>query len=240
MHLNKMIIFIALTASLAKAVTDGAHIHQIKGDVRVRRGMEEVWSPAGAGMELKAMDTVFSGEASEVVLVLDDQTRFVLGSNAVLDISDLRRITERQLFLYLMSQKVGRLPDSDDSQKIHIANVSVVRGSRVGTDSGQEATDRSRDWKQEVNGAKALFQADFHTNAIMKFYRILERYPGIEDRGEIHFYIGRSFERLEETGRAYDAYQDALERIDENDTAPEVSQRRSRIQDALIRLKSDS
>lgn len=215
-----------------------AQIQQLKGDVRVRRALEEKWSPAGVGMDLESMDTIFSGEASEVVLILNDGSCFVLGGNAVLDISDLDRITERQLFLYLMSQKVGRLNVPESSQKIHITNVSVVRGSQIPSDSLNWTLPQSRDWVLEFNGAKALYHAKYYTNAIMKYYKILERYPSINDGGEIHFLMGLSFEAIHENGRAYDAYQTALERIDPSPVSKQLKERKVRIQEALERVKA--
>lgn len=215
-------------------------IQLIKGDVRVRRGLDETWLPAGVGMDLEAMDTIFSGEASEVVLILEDGSRFILGGNAVLDISDLDRITERQLFLYLMSQKVGRLNVPESSQKIHITNVSVVRGSQITSDSLDQTFTQSRNWVLELNGAKALHHAKYYTNAIIKYCKILERYPSIDDEGEVYFLMGQSFEEIQEKGRAFDAYQKALERIGSSPFSQQSKQRKLQIQEAMEKIKADS
>ena len=218
--------------------TAGVLIHHLRGDVQVRRGLEEKWSEAAAGMELKAMDTIFSGEASEVVLLLEEGVLFTLGGHSILDISDLRRISERQLFLYLMSQKVGHLNISEPPDKIHIENVSVVRGERKGAADDFSSPDRTRDWMLETNGAKALFNAAYRTNAIMKFYKILERYPTVDDQGEIHFYLGRAFESLEENGRACDAFETALNRMNGKTLSGADAARKASVQEALARLKS--
>jgi hypothetical protein len=203
--------------------------------VRVRRGLEEPWSPAAAGTALKPLDTVWCGEASEAVLALEDGTRFTLGGNAMLDASDLRRITERQLFLYMMSRKIGRLTGDDSSGAIHIANVSVVRGSPAASQVASTVADPSA-WTREKNGARALLSAGFATNAAMKLYRILERHPEVEDQGELHACLGQAFETLNQPGRAIEAYQTALERISGN--APPVTERRTRMEAALVRLKA--
>ena len=47
-------------------------------------------------------------------------------------------------------------------------------------------------------------------------YKVLEKYSSIDDCGEIHFYIGKSFEALSETGRAIDAYQQVIDRTKES------------------------
>jgi len=235
--IHRMLIGLLLASHVLSA---SVRIYQLRGDIRIRHGLEEVWYPAGIGMDLEQMDSIFSGEASEVVLILEDGNRFTLGSNAVLDISDLRRITERQLFLYLMSQKVEKLNIPEPASKIHIANVSVVRGAQKGGVSHEEGTADPLQWKLEINGAKALLSAAYYPNAIMKFYKILEHYPSLEDQGDIHYHLGQAFEALEENGRACDAYQTALERMESTGSSSNLRDRSMRIQEALKRLKSDS
>lgn len=211
-------------------------IEKIEGDVMIRRGLEEIWSAARVGLILKPMDTILSGEASEVTLILEDSSRFQMGGNAILDISDLRRITERQLFLYLMSQKVENLSMPDSSSRIHITNVSVVRGTQKKLKEQAAKPVGNLNLIRETNGAKALFNAGYYTNAIIKLYKILERYPSMNDPDELYFTIGQSFEALEENGRAYDAYQNALKQLEDSKSSRAI-ERRNQVQDALNRLK---
>jgi len=216
----------------------------LRGDVRIRRDVEETWSPAGLGMLLKPLDTIFAGEASEAVLALEDGTRFTLGNNAALDAGDLRRISERQLFLFLMSRKVGQMAAPDSTRSIRIANVSVVRGAQRGKDVSPVSSGERQGWMREKNGAKALLDAGWNANAVVKFCTVLDRYPSFEDSGEIHWYLGLAFEALNETGRATDAYQTALERLNRNSDAPglmrgRLLERKAGIEAALSRLLSN-
>jgi tetratricopeptide (TPR) repeat protein len=237
--MNHMIFKIIIGLMLAvQSMASSVKIQSVKGEVNVRRGLEEKWSPASAGMNLEGMDTILSAEASEVVLVLEDGTRFTMGSYAILDISDLKRITERQLFLYLMSQKIGQLDIPESTKTIHITNVSVVRGTKKQADKPAPVSDQIQNWKKEVNGAKALIKATLYTNAIMKLYKIVQRYPVIEDQGEIHFYLGRSFEAINENGRAYEVYQKAMNQISISEGNPEIIERKMQIESALNRLKN--
>ncbi|MBN2104369.1 tetratricopeptide repeat protein [bacterium] len=236
-HINQFCIALMISAQVTSSAV---RIRQIQGDIRIRRGLEEDWISAGIGMNLKPMDTIFSGEASKVVLELDDQSIFTLGSNAVLDVSDLRRITERQLFLYLMSKKVETLDVPESTEKIHITNVSVVRGTKKEIKPIDDSSIKKSDWSLEANGARALLAAEYYTNAIMKFYKILERYPSLVDHGEIHFHLGQAFEALKKPGRACDAYRTALKQIEDSDTSQKLINRKKKIQAALDRLMSDS
>jgi len=241
-HIIRMIGWLLLALPLfSQPVSNESNVRIVRlhGDVRVRSGLDEAWTAAGLGMQLKPLDSVFAGEASEVVLVLGDETRFVLGGNAVLDIGDLRRITERQLFLFLMSQKVGRIAAHDSSTTIRIANVSVVRGSQKQIQAEPLPLPDAQGWVREKNGAKALFDAGYYANAVVKFYTVLRRHPGVPDRGEIHLYLGQAFESLNETGCALDAYQTALDRVNAGPEMPkQLVERKAQIEAALLRLKS--
>jgi hypothetical protein len=222
------------------AAEEEIRVVRVRGEVRVRRGMEEAWMPAGAGLTLKPLDTIFTGEASEAVLSLEDGTRFTLGGNAVLDAGDLRRITERQMFLFLMSQKVGRMGAADSSSSIHIANVSVVRGAERRGEAETTAPADESGWVREKNGARALFNAGFTTNAVVKLHKIMQRYPSVDDRGEIQFALGQAFEALSETGRAADAYHAALQALqDETETSKTVLERRAKVEAALTKLRGN-
>jgi len=195
----------------------GVKVKSLRGEVRVRRGLEEAWHPAGVGMILEDIDTILTGEVSEVVLVLVEGNLFTLGSNSIIDIGDLRKITERELFLYLMSQKLKRIEKREEKSKLRIENISVVRAERKGHEikDDQEKL-RSDMWRREINGARALYAQRYYPNTVVKLYKVLEKYSSMDDCGEIHFYIGKSFEALSETGRAIDAYQQVLERTKES------------------------
>src|SRR3990172_5481601 len=103
--LSLSLIIIAQTTFAQASV----QIIKVKGDVKIRRGMEENWQPASAGAWLDEIDTILTGEATEATLAIKDGKLFTLGSNAVLDVADLRQITESELFLYLMSKKIDQI-----------------------------------------------------------------------------------------------------------------------------------
>ena len=210
----------------------GAKIISLSGEVKVRRGVNETWQPARIGMLLEDIDSILTGEASTVLLQTQQGNHFKLGGNAILDIADLRRITRKELFLYLMSEKVHRIEPRKEKTPLRIGNVSVVHGVRPETRKANRAVlgGQFDSWRREVNGAKALLSQKLYPNTILKLRRIREKYAHVRDCGESQLYLGQAFEALEMHGQALDAYQAVLAEI--NAQGCEKPQARSRQHDA--------
>jgi hypothetical protein len=162
-----------------------------------------------------------------------DGATFRLSSYAILDIADLRKITEREMFLFLMSEKVNQIPPRQEKTRLRIGNVSVIHGAKAGQ-AKSSAEDGSQIWIQESNGAKALYGQHYYPNAVVKLHKILAKYPNLEDCGEIHLYLGKAFEAMDKPGQAGDAYKMTLERLCDDDVS---KQRADEARQAIERLK---
>ena len=183
-------------------------VKSVHGDVRVRRDLSETWTPVRFGDLLKAVDTIRSGEAGEAVLTLEGGTSFRLGAMSILDIGDLRRITERELFLYVMAEKVRKLPETEPG-KLEITRVSVVRAEDRSVSPDSNPAPSADLEPLEFNGAKALFDQAFVTNAALKTHRLLERYAQSPLRPRGWLLLGACYESLNQPGRALEAYRAA-------------------------------
>jgi len=194
-----------------------AKIIRLSGEVKYRQGVEETWHTAYAGMVLKEIDTILTGEGGEAVLEIRNGLTFRLGANAILDIADLRKITEQELFLYLTRQKIERIEKGAEKSPLKVSNVSAIHGSAKDTLERKPAEPAASLWEQEKNGAKALLNQQYFPNSVMKLHRILNRYPNVQDCGELHSYLGQSFEALEQPGQAIDAYQTVIQQGEKED-----------------------
>ncbi len=223
--MKKLLILLTVCTPLAINSSAPANVKIISasGTVQVRRGMEEDWQQAKVGMSLKEIDTIMVGEGGSTTLELENAVRFTLGSMSMLDIGDLRSITERELFLFLMSEKISNIEAEGEKPKLHIENVSVVRADNKNKQSDSDRNIEPHDMsKMEINGAKALYEQEYYPNAIMKLHRILNK--TITEDAVVHafFYLGKSFESIDETGRAVEAYKATLKYLEEyliNNTA---------------------
>ena len=217
MQLKFLLYICLLILAGSLRAQDSTKIIRIKGDIKVRIGLEEEWQKGQIGMILRDLDTIFSGENSQVILLNHEGQKFSLEANSIIDISDLRKIQERELFLFLMSQKVDNIESPDKDTKIRIGNVSVVHGSSQEQLSASAAQLDAPDWYTlEINGANALYDHAYYPNAIIKLTRVKNRFGEKKDMGMADFYIARSFAAMDNDGQAIDSYRSALHIYSQN------------------------
>jgi hypothetical protein len=226
-------LFILLIGLAAASLEADVKIIQTQGKVMVRYGLEEAWQDAQTGAILKNIDTILSGEKGRVVLELEDGSRFELGANAILDIADIRKIHQKELFMYLMSQKIDNLEKSNENKNLKVGNVSVVHGQSKEAAAEKTTDSQKEDWYPlEINGALALYDHHYYPNTIIKFMKIQSKYGAKRDQGEIDYYIAKSFEELNDPGQARDAYQRALDEVNKGDGSDQTW-----VADARVALK---
>jgi hypothetical protein len=212
--IKKIYVFVLLCVFISPVAIAGAGVTVMKvtGDVQVRKGLDEKWQPVKSGVILEDIDTILSLEG-EVVLQLTQDMTFVLGQNAMLDIADLRTITKNDLFILLMTEKINKIESDSNRKGIQISNVTVVHAeSKIAQAPDQNRVYTEQLFTRALNGAKALYHHKYYTNTIVKLHQILSRFPDSDACGEVHYYLGQSFENLSETGQAIDAYEETLKR----------------------------
>lgn len=212
-----------------------AKIISISGEVKVRRGIEENWQPAAVGMDLEDIDTILTLELGEILLDIGGQNTFRLGRNSVLDIGDLRQITEQELVLYLVSKKIDRIKPRKSKIPFRVGNVSVVHGLNMSGGKAAVKTDGTW-WRKEMNGARAMYTQEYYPNAVVKLHKIQEKYSKTQDCGELHFYLGQTLEALHKPGQAVKAYQEVIKKCKAKSCHDSAAEQR--VQAAKAAIKS--
>jgi hypothetical protein len=153
---NYLLVILMILGMVVSNLLADVKILEAKGNVMVRFGIEESWHKAQIGSILKNIDSILSGEDGRVLLELEGGMQFKIGANTVLDIADIREIQERELFMYLMSQKIDKLETPEDSTPVRVGNVSIVHGDSKQVDKPVESAEVQEDWYPfEMNGAMA-------------------------------------------------------------------------------------
>jgi hypothetical protein len=194
-------------------------IVNLSGDVKFRRGVEENWHIAQKDILLEDIDSIWTGEDGKVVLQLKDNHKFTLEQNSLLDIADLRDIAEEDLFLILMKQKIKKIDNGKEKMQLQIGTVSVVHGTSMDSSGVYIQTDTLNQQEAIKNGIRALFQQQFYTNTIVKIQQYFNYFVVFRDCGELDYYVGKSFEMLNQFGQAIDAYEVSVEK-NKNENCP--------------------
>lgn len=219
MLVKNIILIVFCFALLGLAAAAEVTVVDVKGDVKVRYGIEEKWQPAKAGMVLRNIDTILSGNNGQVKLELNNGKIFKMSSNIYLDIVDLKTIDEQELFLFLMSKKIKKIEKPDTDNRLKIGNVSVVHGnSKVQSDSGINGSETSNWSEQETNGAVSLYVHKFYPNTVVKLKKMMSKYSVLKNKGKLYYYLAKSFEALDMKGQARENFRTVVDIYQIQDT----------------------
>ena len=208
-HLKFFQFFMATVLFAVGAGQADTVISKVRGEVKIRRGLEESWVDAHVGDRLRELDTVLSQEGM-VIFEMQDGSTFKLDSHSILDISDLRRISRQEMFLFIMSEKVKKMP-SRKSSVLRSENFSSVHGEKQSLQKNAPKERATPEWQMQLNAARAMYEQRLYPNAVVKLHKILDHISKRVDCGGVSLYLGKSFEALDEPGQALDSYQQALD-----------------------------
>ena len=218
MLIKNIIIYIFCFYLFGIAASVDVTVINVKGDVKIRYGVEEEWQPAKIGMILRDIDSIISGAGGQAKLKLNDGRIFELGGNSYLDIVDLKNIDKHELFLFLMSKKILEIKKPDTDDRIRISNVSVVHGNSKTSSKNDSLENNSSDWsEQETNGAISLYVQKFYPNTIVKLKKMISKYTVLNNQGKIFYYLAKSFNALAMKGQARENFQAVIEFYQDQD-----------------------
>jgi hypothetical protein len=218
MLIKNIIIYIFCFYLFGIAASVDVTVINVKGDVKIRYGVEEEWQPAKTGMILRDIDSIISGAGGQAKLKLNDGRIFELGGNSYLDIVDLKNIDKHELFLFLMSKKILEIKKPDTDDRIRISNVSVVHGNSKTSSKNDSLENNSSDWsEQETNGAVSLYVQKFYPNTIVKLKKMISKYTVLNNQGKIFYYLAKSFNALAMKGQARENFQAVIEFYQDQD-----------------------
>jgi hypothetical protein len=206
-----IILILLLTMFIQYSFSYSVKIIEVSGQVHFRQGVEETWQTAKPGILLEDVDSIISGKNGKAILETTEGRRFELGSNSQIDIADLRRLSNEELFLHLMKEKLKKIGSRQERTPLRVGTVSAVHGSSQDSSKNIPVTEKGIDPEPVINGIRALFTQDYYPNTILKIHRFLNLYEVPSDCGELYYYLGYSFEELQQPGQAIEAYRTSIQ-----------------------------
>src|SRR5512136_280919 len=140
-------------------------VQKIQGDVKVRRGVTEVWNTVASGDILRPNDTMRTGpDGSAIIVVHPGESgtpkRLTLPAQVIVDMSDIRDLTQEELMLKLTMEKVRASSQEWKNGELRIPNAAVVHGEDRSTRNSAVEND-GRVGQMLLNGARVLFENGF-------------------------------------------------------------------------------
>jgi hypothetical protein len=205
-HYRWIVLFL-IAAFAATAVAGEMKVVTVKGDVYVRRGVQENWQRISSGDILKPEDSIKSGKRSSASILVDERRKLVIPEMVIIDASDLRTLSQDELLLKLAMEHVRSVPVRQPSNgEVEIPRTTTVHGSLK-----SEADDVIEPLSIEVgmmqlNGTKVLCDNGFFATAVLKAKETLRRAPALNSRVDVRLMIATAMEKMKLNGEALTEY----------------------------------
>ncbi|MCZ6777142.1 MAG: hypothetical protein O7D34_11915 [Ignavibacteria bacterium] len=210
MKTTLLMLMIGLLASGASA--NDIIVRKVQGEVSVRRGVEEVWTEVAVGDVLRPNDSMRTGRKSGAVLVapvLDSEASVMktitLPSKVIIDMSDLRMLSQEELMLKLTMEKVRASSYEWKKNEMNIPNTTVVHGADRSSQSSLNEGELEVGVFQ-LNGTRVLYDNGFYSTCALKAIQVLRRFPQLSDRFEHRLMVAEALEKSSLRSEAINEY----------------------------------
>lgn len=205
--IRSLIVFILLLLAAGFAI-GGEYItlQKIQGDVSIRPGVTETWIKAKSGDLLKADATVRTGqESSALILLSPTNKRISLPADVIVDISDIRDLTQEELMLKLTMEKVRASSYEWKNKEMNIPNTTIKHGDVK--DKKESLTESNTGLGVlQLNGTRVLYLNGFYSTSALKTLEILRQYPSLGIQYKNRLLVAEALEKANLKSEAMNEY----------------------------------
>ncbi len=207
------IIMVFPAMLFAAATLHGGEItlQKVQGDVQVRQGISEAWHQVAAGDVLKPDDTIRTGLKGTAIILVPLASlpkypkRITLPPDVMVDLSDVRELSQEELMLKLAMEKVRSSSYQPPGEGLKIPNASVVHGANKTGRPGLTENDMSVGILQ-LNGTRVLFENGFYSTCALKALEVFRLFPSLGERFGERLLVAEALERAHLHGEALSEY----------------------------------
>ncbi|MBX2990413.1 MAG: hypothetical protein KF749_04495 [Bacteroidetes bacterium] len=201
-------LVLILTCVLAAAAFGGESIslQKAQGEVMIRVGVTETWNRVNVGDVLNPDATVRTGKNSSAVVFLPStKKRILLPPEVMVDISDMRELTQEELMLKLTMEKVRASSYEWKSKEMNIPGTTVVHGEAgdrkiASSEAGVEAG------LLQLNGIRVLYDNGYYSTSALRTIDVLRRYPSLGEKFEYRMLGAQALEKANLKGEALNEF----------------------------------
>ena len=199
------VLFFAVRATAGEIV-----VQKMQGAVSVRHGVTETWTKVAPGDVLRPDDTMKTGKKGSAVIVVPSSTAgasrtVVLPGEVIVDMSDIRDLTQEELMLKLTMEKVRASSYQWKSDDLRIPSAAVVHGADKSSNLNLSESDPATGIL-ELNGAHVLFENGFFATCALKGMEVFRLYPPLGKEFRDRMMVAEALEKANLRGEAVNEY----------------------------------
>ena len=202
----------------------------MKGDVAIRHGVSEQWVPLAPGDVLKPDDSIRLGKRASATIHTDGSRKLQIPEMTVLDLSDLRMLTQEELLLKLTMERVREIPDKGRENDFTIPRTTTIHGENKDVVKTKVVPANASAGMMQLNGVKVLYSNGFYATSVLKAKEIFRLIPETAKMIDVRLTVASALEKMNVNGEALSEYT-SLEK--EHLSAPQ----RSLIETKIAQLK---
>jgi len=208
--MRTILILTACMCLAAGALAGSIVVQKAGGDVSVRHGVTEGWTTVAVGDVLRPNDTMRTGKDGNAVLVLQGMSgtsvkRLSLPAMVIVDMSDIRDLTQEELMLKLTMEKVRSSPEPTAPERLQIPDAGVVHGTDAKS-MGQSRENDPQIGRALLNGTKVLCDNGFYATGVLRVMEVFRLYPSLAGVFDHRLLLAEALEKSNLKGEAIAEY----------------------------------
>ena len=168
-------------------------VKAVKGTVEVRRGVTEEWRKVKIGDLLKPEDSMRTGAGAGATIEADKK-KLTVPEMTILDISDVRQLTQEDFLLKLAMENILAVPPREKDE-LSIPSATVLHGTDM-SKSDQPVFSDSKIGEMELKGARVLYDNAYYATAVLKSKETLRTHPELKLNLDARLTIATAFEKM--------------------------------------------
>jgi hypothetical protein len=198
------ILFIAVLSLLVLPLLAADFtVKAVKGTVEVRRGVMEEWRKIKVGDLLKPEDSMRTGPGASATIEIGKR-KLVVPELTILDISDVRQLTQEDFLLKLAMENILAVP-ARDKDELEIPSATVLHGENKSKTALPSLSD-GKVGEMQLHGARVLYDNSYYATSILKSKETLRTHPEVRSNYDARFTVAMAFEKMKLTKEAITEY----------------------------------
>jgi len=178
----------------------------LSGSVHIRRGIEENWTKAALGDALKPEDSIELGKKSSATLLVDGKTKIFLAEESIVDVSDLRSLTQDDLLLLLAMESVRSVPERPSlDEGMPTQQTTTIHGASR-DESPPETIPDKESGSKTLRGTKTLYDNGYYATCILKVKAVYRLCPDLKAAIDTRIMVADAMEKMNVRNEALNEY----------------------------------